>query len=38
MGYGTDDMEQFATDEMKSKLEEIKEKIISGEIEVPEAK
>ncbi|NMB27584.1 MAG: BMP family ABC transporter substrate-binding protein [Tissierellia bacterium] len=38
MGYGTDDMKQFATDEMKSKLEEIKEKIISGEIEVPEAK
>lgn len=38
MGYGTDDMEQFATDEMKAKLEEIKEKIVSGEIEVPEAK
>ncbi len=38
LGYGTDDMKQFATDEMKAKLEEIKEKIIKGEIEVPEAK
>lgn len=38
LGYGTDDMKQFATDEMKAQLEEIKEKIISGEIEVPEAK
>lgn len=38
LGYGTDDMKQFATDEMKSKLDEIKVKIVNGEIEVPEAK
>lgn len=38
LGYGTDDMKQFATDEMKAKLDEIKGKIISGEIKVPEAK
>lgn len=38
MGYGTDDMVQFATDEMKAELEDIKGKIISGEIEVPEGK
>lgn len=35
IGYGTDDMPQFVTDEMKAKLEDIKAKIISGEIEVP---
>jgi len=38
LGYGTDDMPQFATEEMKAKIDEIKEKIISGEIEVPTAK
>lgn len=38
LGYGTDDMVQFATDEMKAELDEIKAKIINGEIEVPEAK
>lgn len=38
MGYGTDDMIQFATDEMKAELEDIKAKILSGEIEVPTGK
>jgi len=38
LGYGTEDMKQFVTDEMKAQLDEIKDKIISGEIEVPEAK
>ena len=38
IGFGTDDMEQFATEEMKSKLEDIKNKIINGEIKVPEGK
>lgn len=38
IGYGTEDMKQFATEEMKTKLDEIKEKILNGEIEVPEAK
>ena len=37
LGFGTDDMPQFATDEMKARLEDIKEKIVSGEIEVPTA-
>jgi len=38
LGFGTDDMPQFVTEEMKARLEEIKEKIVSGEIEVPTAK
>ena len=38
LGYGTDDMSQFATEEMKATIEEIKEKIVSGEIEAPTAK
>lgn len=38
MGYGADDMVQFVTDDMKAKLEDIKAKIISGEIKVPEGK
>ncbi|WP_201259914.1 BMP family protein [Tissierella sp. P1] len=38
MGYGTDDMVQFATEDMKAKLEDIKAKIISGEIKVPTGK
>ncbi|NLW39877.1 MAG: BMP family ABC transporter substrate-binding protein [Tissierellia bacterium] len=38
LGFGTDDMPQFVTEEMKAKIEEIKEKIIDGEIEVPTAK
>lgn len=38
LGFGTDDMPQFATEEMKATIEEIKEKIVSGEIEVPAAK
>jgi len=31
-------MKQFVTDEMKAKLDEIEEKILNGEIEVPAAK
>lgn len=38
LGYGTDDMKQFVTDDMKAKLDEIKEMIVNGEIEVPTAK
>ena len=38
MSYGTDDMTQIVTDDMKSRLEDIKAKIISGEIEVPAGK
>lgn len=38
LSFGEPDMKQFATDEMIEKLEEIKSKIVSGEIEVPEAK
>ncbi|QUH18893.1 BMP family lipoprotein [Alkaliphilus sp. B6464] len=38
IGYGTNDMKQFVNDEMKAKLEEITEKIISGEIKVTEAR
>lgn len=38
MGYGTDDMVQYATNDMKAELEDIKAKIISGEIEVPAGK
>lgn len=38
MGYGTDSMVQIVTNDMKVKLEEIKAKIISGEIEVPVGK
>lgn len=38
MGYGSDDMVQFATEDMKAKLEDIKAKIMSGEIKVPQGK
>ena len=38
MGYGDDDMVQYVTDEMKAELEDIKAKIISGEIEIPTGK
>lgn len=38
LGFGTDDMPQFATEEMKAQIEEIKEKIVNGEIKVPTAK
>jgi basic membrane protein A len=37
ISYGTEDMKQIVTEEMKTKINEIKEKIVSGEIEVPEA-
>jgi basic membrane protein A len=35
--YGTEDMPQQASDELKAEVEQLKEKIISGEIEVPTA-
>ena len=35
--YGTEDMPQQVTDEIKAEVEEIKAKIIAGEIEVPTA-
>ncbi len=38
IGYGTDDMKQFVTDDMKAQLKEITEKIISGEIKVTESR
>ncbi|SNS89851.1 nucleoside-binding protein [Anaerovirgula multivorans] len=38
LGYGTQDMKEIVTEEMKTKLEEIKGKITSGEIVVPEGK
>lgn len=38
LGYGTPDMKQIVPDEIKEKIEEIKEKVKSGEIEVPTAK
>lgn len=38
MGYGADNMAQFATEDMKAELEDIKAKIISGEIKVPTGK
>jgi basic membrane protein A len=37
VSYGTEDMEQFVTEEMMQKVQELREKIISGEIVVPEA-
>ncbi|MBN2899721.1 MAG: BMP family ABC transporter substrate-binding protein, partial [Clostridia bacterium] len=37
VSYGTEDMTQFVTEEMKAKVQELKEKIVSGEIVVPEA-
>lgn len=37
VAYGTDDMPQQVSDELKAEVEEIKAKIISGEIEVPTA-
>ncbi|MCC5910198.1 MAG: BMP family ABC transporter substrate-binding protein [Clostridiaceae bacterium] len=36
LSYGTSDMPQYITDEMMETLEEIREKIVSGEIVVPE--
>lgn len=36
LSFGDPDMEQFATDEMIEELEEIKKKIVNGEIDVPE--
>lgn len=38
LSFGDSDMKQFATDEMIEKLEDIKKKIINGEIEVPTEK
>lgn len=38
ISYGTEDMKQIVTEEMKTKINEIKDKIVSGEIKVPEAK
>lgn len=38
LSYGTDDMPELATEEMKAKIDEIRDKIVSGEIEVPTAK
>ncbi len=38
IGYGTTDMEPIVPEEIKEKIEEIKEKVKSGEIEVPTAK
>ena len=38
IGYGTEDMKQFVTDEMKATLAEISEKIVSGEIKVTEVR
>ena len=35
--YGTDDMTQQVSDELKAEVEELKTKIISGEITVPTA-
>ena len=37
IGYGDDTMPQQVSDELKAEVEEIKAKIISGEIEVPSA-
>ncbi|HHY71078.1 MAG TPA: BMP family ABC transporter substrate-binding protein [Thermoanaerobacterales bacterium] len=38
IGYGTPDMKQIVPEEIKSKIEEIKAKVKSGEIKVPTAK
>lgn len=38
LSYGDDTMEQLVSDEVKAELDEIKGKILSGEIEVPTAK
>ncbi|WP_099191238.1 BMP family lipoprotein [Tepidibacter mesophilus] len=38
MSYGSDDMVKLVDDETKAKIDELSKKIISGEIEVPEAK
>lgn len=37
VSYGTEDMKQFVTEEMMTKVQELREMIISGEIVVPEA-
>ncbi|NLZ53433.1 MAG: BMP family ABC transporter substrate-binding protein [Thermoanaerobacteraceae bacterium] len=38
IGYGTPDMKQIVPEEIKDKIEEIKAKVKSGEIQVPTAK
>ncbi len=38
MSYGSEDMPKIVEDETKAKIEELKKKIIDGEIKVPEAK
>lgn len=38
IGYGTEDMKQFVSEEMKAQLEDIKAKIVGGEIQVPTGK
>jgi basic membrane protein A len=38
MAYGTADMKQFVTEDIKSKLKELENKIVSGEIKVTEVK
>lgn len=38
IAYGTEDMVQIVTDDTKAKIEELTQKIIAGEIVVPEAK
>lgn len=37
VAYGTEDMTQQVSDELKAEVEELKNKIVSGEIEVPTA-
>ncbi len=37
VSFGTEDMKQFVTEEMKTKVQELREMIINGEIVVPEA-
>ena len=38
MAFGTEDMKQIVTDDIMKKIDELKEKIKSGEITIPEAK
>lgn len=37
VSYGAEDMEQFVTEEMMQKIQELRDKIVNGEIVVPEA-
>ena len=37
VGYGDDSMTQQVSDELKAEVEDIKQQIISGDIEVPTA-